>query len=339
MNQPFEHSIEDKVAFLSCPQSYPDAFDKVDVIETHLSWLFQTPQYVYKLKKPLIHVSQDLTSLAARHRNCLQEVRLNRRLAAAVYLGAVPLSADVDGDLHLGPQGTPVDWLVHMRRLPTERMLDTMIKNDRVHTSDLFPIAHLLAEFYNRAKPVQLSGEKYRKRLLCGIRQHCEPLLNLAKELPLPQLERVLEWQTQMLHTHARLFDQRMEERHLIEAHGDLKPEHLCLLTPPVIIDCLEFSLDLRTLDPVDELCFLTMECDKLGAPFIGEMTLKIYSRLNGDHPPLPLLQFYKSYRALWRAKLAALHLDERPLKKSNHWRQLVQLYLSQAEHYFVHAP
>ena len=108
---------------------------------------------------------------------------------------------------------------------------------------------------------------------------------------------------------------QRVEERRIVEGHGDLRPEHVCLGTPPQIIDCLEFRAELRYLDPADELAFLAMECERLGAPGIGQILFYRYSQRTGDRPPPLLILFYQAIGAMIRARIAILHLQEFPVR------------------------
>src|SRR5512144_2014808 len=107
-----------KVAFLLQPRTYPEAPPRIELVETHMSWVFLTERYAYKLKKPVRHDFLDFSTLAARYRNCLEELRLNRRLAWNVYLDIVPLAVDPAGQVRLEGTGEVIDWLVKMRRLP-----------------------------------------------------------------------------------------------------------------------------------------------------------------------------------------------------------------------------
>jgi aminoglycoside phosphotransferase family enzyme len=116
--------------------------------------------------------------------------------------------------------------------------------------------------------------------------------------------------------------------RHFVEGHGDLRPEHLCLEDGITLIDCLEFSRELRLVDPVDELGFLALECERLGAPAMGAALLQGYCDLSGDRPGRELTGFYQGMRATTRALLAARHLDEPKFRYSEAWRIRAADYL-----------
>ncbi len=329
-------TLAEKIAFLSNPRSYPDSPRSVDAIETHMSWVFLTGTQVYKMKKPVRLPFLDFTTLEARRLNCHAEVTLNRRLATDVYFGVEPLVVDDDGSIRLGAGagGTPIEWLVHMRRLPAERMLDRLILEHRVIEADVDEAAYRLARFYREAAPVEYRAEEYRRRLARDIEANHEALSDPAFEQAVDRVDRVHDVQQTFLESAAGLFDRRVNEGRIIEAHGDLRPEHICLVDPPVIIDCLEFNREFRLLDPVDELAFLYLECDMAGADFVGERFLSVYRRVVGDHPPPALRAFYACGRACLRAKLAVWHLEDDPDQIRDNWIRKAAGYLARAEKY-----
>ena len=324
--------IAAKVAFLSRPAAYPDAPRSVERVETHMSWVFLTDCYAYKLKKPVRYDSLDFSSLELRRRDCEEEVRLNRRLARDVYLGTLALTLAPDGTLQLGGAGETLDWLVHMRRLPADRMLDEVIRRGQIAEADIRPAAERLAEFYTRAGTVEFAPDSYRKRLEEGVRSDlhelCRPEFGLREE----QVTKLAEAQLAFLERRRALFDQRVLAGRIIEGHGDLRPEHICLTPDPAIIDCLEFSRELRIVDPADELAFLALECERLGKPVVGRWFLETYTRLTGDEPPRPLMEFHRTYRALRRAKIAAWHLLDPSVRDHERWRERARCYVELAE-------
>jgi aminoglycoside phosphotransferase family enzyme len=119
-----------------------------------------------------------------------------------------------------------------------------------------------------------------------------------------------------------------------VDAHGDLRPEHICLTAEPAIIDCLEFNPDFRVLDAVDELSYLAMECERLGGGRIGDEVLHRYLEASGDTPAPELIWFYKSYRACLRAKIAVWHIDDHAIRDTEKWRKRATEYLALGERY-----
>lgn len=323
-----------KLLFLSRPDAYADAPSRVDVIETHMSWVFLTERFAYKLKKPVRFAFLDYSSIAARRRSCETELRLNRRLAASVYVGVVALTIDADAGMHLDGAGTVVDWLVVMRRLPAEHMLDQAIARDEIAAPRLDAVAERLARFYRDADAVKLSTGLYRGRLAGDIEVNRQELLAKSDALPSATVNHIATAQAAFLDDNWDMIERRLRDGRIIEAHGDLRPEHLCLAPEPAIIDCLEFSTILRCADPADELSFLAMECERLGAAQAGDNFFQAYDRIVGDRPPAPLIAFYKSCRASMRAKLAAWHLDDPAVADKAKWRRRARTYIDIAGRY-----
>ncbi|MGE0707517.1 MAG: hypothetical protein AB7N76_10770 [Planctomycetota bacterium] len=322
-----------KLAFLSQPDAYPEPTTRVERVETHFSWVFLTDDRAYKLKKPL-HLRRDgldLRTLARRARNCVDEVRLNRRLAPEVYLGAAALTLEPTGRLAFEGEGEVVDWLVVMRRLPAEQMLDQVIARGEARRADVERVVAALARLYRGQAPAPLSAAGYRARLLRTTDDDVAALCDLGYGLDRARLAGLGVVQRELLRRHPELFDPRIAAGRVLEGHGDLRPEHVCL-EPLAVIDCLEFDQDLRILDTLDELAFLALECERLGAPEVGAWALEAYAQeLRDDYPP-ELLAFYRRLRALRRAKVSMWHLDDPGVREPERWVEQARRYLELAE-------
>ena len=170
-------TLEEKVAFLRDPRSYNASVQQVDVRETHMSWVFLTDSVVFKLKKPVRFPYLDFTTLEKRRNACRAEVELNRRLAADVYLGAVPLSVSPAG-LVIGEGVTVVDWLVKMRRLNQGRMLDCLIAEKRLEQESIEALALKLADFYRNAHRVFMRPDVFLRHWEYDLWQNRVVLLN-----------------------------------------------------------------------------------------------------------------------------------------------------------------
>jgi aminoglycoside phosphotransferase family enzyme len=328
-----ETTLAEKVAFLLRSSSYSEGPAAIEAIETHMAWVFLTPRHAYKLKKPVRYAFLDFSTLEARRRDCEAEVRLNRRLARDVYLGTVPLTRQPDGALELRGRGNPVEWLVRMRRLPRERMLDHAIRAGTWRPEEIEGVAAKLVHFYIRSRPLPLTCERYRQRFRDDIEENRRELIGMQEQAVSPgQVERIACAQLAWINEHGTILDRRVETNRIIEAHGDLRPEHVVLTQPPVIIDCLEFNRAFRILDPLDELAFFAMECDRLGAADIGRIALRAYAQLAADAPPPGLVDFYESFRALLRAKIALWHLRDNHVTDRTRWRMNAAAYLELAE-------
>lgn len=324
--------VDTKLAFLARADSYPDGADAIEVIETHFAWVFLSRRFAYKLKKPIREIGFDLTSLAARRVNCELEVSLNRRLAESVYLGVVPLVRSGAGWLLEAP-GEPAEWLVKMQRLPHGRALDRAAANGAVRDVELTAVVHKLAAFYAWAARAVWTGEQYRAHLSSTVDRCTRELAALGAGLDVPRVHALRAAQLRFVDEHAALLEARLEAGRVVDAHGDLRPEHVFLCDPPQIIDCLEFSAELRMLDTGEEISFLILECERLGFGAIGARILEIYRRACADDMPPALLAFYRSVRALVRAVLAARRLHA-PLADAEaaRWRGRAAWYIEAAQ-------
>lgn len=327
----FEVSLGDKIAFLLTPGAYRPAPAEVDAEETHMSWVFLAGDRVFKLKKPVCYPFLDFSTLERREWHCREEVRLNRRLAPEIYLGIVPLTVDDAGQLALAGTGHVVDWLVEMRRLPRERMLDAAIRGDRVTRAEVDAIGRLLAEFHTAQPPAAVEPDTYvtqfAREQMDNRAVLCDPALGLAPgeaASALNAVDAVIEGDPDLLRA-------RVEEGRVVDGHGDLRPEHVCLCTPPVVIDCLEFNHVLRLVDPIDELISLGLDCERLGADWIGPALLASAApRFTAGVTPA-LLRFYRAYRACVRARLALVHLREPDVRRREEWLPRTRRYLALA--------
>jgi uncharacterized protein len=326
LNQAKCVTTAEKVRFLASLEAYPGSTGPIRVEETHMSWVFLVDEQVYKLKKPVCYPFLDFTTIEARETNCREEVRLNRRLAPEVYLGVVALNIGADGNFAIDGDGEIVDWLVRMRRLPAERMLDRSIAEGTVDEMHVDAVARELSEFYGRAAAEDMDGAEYVRRFDHEHAVTRDVLTNRGFDLDRSRVDQVLGSIEKQLDG-SGLVGKRAELGKIVEGHGDLRPEHICLLDPPAIIDCLEFSRQLRLVDPVDELVFLWLECERLEAGWVGERILDSCAECLKEEPSDELISFYWAYRGCLRARLSLVHLLESDTRKPLKW-------LPQARHY-----
>lgn len=322
----------DKVRFLSAAAAYPDRPERVSAKETHMSWVFLAGDHAYKLKKPVKYAFLDFSTLAARQADCSEEIRLNRRLAPSIYLGTARLTCEASGELALDGRGTTVEWLVKMRRLPAARMLDTEIEHKTVTRERIEAVADLLSDFYARAERADVSPSTYVAAFEREQALNRTVLTNPDFGFDSPFVQRVLGDVEGFLRDKPGLLEDRVQRQCVVDGHGDLRPDHVCLLDPPVIIDCLEFNRGLRLVDPFDELAFLGLECARLSAPWIRPCLMDRCAARLGDRPPDDLVAFYTSYRACLRARLALAHLAEPAPRERDKWLPLAHQYLGIAD-------
>ena len=215
-------------------------------------------------KKPVRFPYLDFSTLARREAACRAELKLNRRLAPDTYREVVPLVRTRRG-LAIGGKGDVVDWLVVMNCLDERQMLDRVIGERRLHQWQLDRLAAVLVQFYRRANAVFISPAIYVAELWRSLAYNRRLLLDPRFQLPPGCACYVDAMQRRFLTERAELLAERVRARHIVDGHGDLRPEHICLGDPVRIIDCLEFNARLRMVDPFDEIAFLCVECERLG--------------------------------------------------------------------------
>ena len=311
--------LADKVAFLRSRCGPGD-----EAVETHFAWVFLTGDRALKLRKPVRRETMDYANLEARRSGAEAEVALNRRLAPQVYLGTVPLTLEAGGRLALRGTGEPVDWLVEMRRLDRRLMLDAALEGGRVEAAGLRRVATMLAAFYSGAEPAITRPRELTGRLLLKVEANRAVLRTLDPACA----DRLAARQAATIERLAPELDARVARGCVIEAHGDLRPEHIFLGEPPAVIDCLEFDRDLRILDRAEELSLLELECARIGHAEAGRHLRGACLDLMQDHPSQELLALYRSHRAATRAKLYVWRADEPDGATPEEWRARARRYL-----------
>ena len=327
-------SSDEIVEFMSQRSTYPGRPWEVRVIETHISWVFLTDRRAYKLKKPVRFDFLDFSTVSLRREACELEVQLNRRMAPDVYLGVVPITMTDSGQLQLGGEGTPVDWVVKMRRLPEERAMDQIIARGELADSDVTRVASKLADFYIRLPPSLVDTAAYRAHIEDHVQNNRRELLNPTHGLDPRIVKRTHAAGLRVLRLHPEVFDERVCDGRVVDGHGDLRPEHIYLTPELPVIDCIEFSSELRQLDVLDELSFLAVECARLGAASVGSRILDEYSLISGDKPVPELLPFCMSYRASVRAKVNALRARQLCDREKAAALESAREYLAMADRY-----
>lgn len=327
-------SQSDKVSFLSVPENYRERTRHVVVIQTHHAWVFLTDKYAYKMKKPSRHGDHDFSSLDARRHLCAEELRLNRRLARRTYIGLVPLGVGADRRLELGADGTIVEWLVKMRRLPDKQLLNHAAVNGLVTDEDIFRLMRKLHHFYRHAPVCDHGKSSYPVHLQNGLSSVEQELEKPRFRFPNTLVKAVVDRQKDYINTCEDTLERRQRDGHVREIHGDLRPEHICIMpnTEPEVIDCLEFDPDLRCLDCVEELSSLGLECRMIDQEWIEDKIIEWYQNNSDDEVPMHVWHFYAARRASTRAMLCAWHtLDAGPV---NCWLDRGRDYLGIALRY-----
>ena len=340
------------VRFLSQPSAYPHPSGPVDHRETHVSHVFLAGDFAYKLKKPVRFPFLDASTLALRKRFCLLELSLNRRLAPTIYLGIMPV-VETSAGLRLGGRGRVIEWLVKMRRLPEGRMLDQLVARRRVTSSDMDRLMARLVPFFRRAAR-SAAIDRYGRpdavaELVLGNLRECQPFVEshghtrgtesrakgsgsarnpsrgigtLLHETDRAFLDAAYR---QFLALHEPLLARRVREHRIIDGHGDLRCENICMWSPSAmlrgeilskakgrvegtndvsIFDCVEFQPAFRCGDLVNDFSFLVMDLEFRGQDTLARRLIGDYQRTLRDSTFPTMLPLYECHRSLVRGKV-----------------------------------
>jgi aminoglycoside phosphotransferase family enzyme/predicted kinase len=325
------------VGRLSDPAFYPEPTRDVEVIQTHISYIFLTDRYAYKVKKPVDFGFLDYTTLGRRLECCEREVALNGRLCPDTYLGVVALH-ERDGELSISGPGDVVEYAVKMRRLPDDRMLRRVLARGEGDDALFARIAGIVASFHAReALPPSDAATKG----LAGVKRNCDE--NFAQTeryvgtlVPVATFDFIRTSAELFMQRHAALFERRVGRGRIVDGHGDLHLDSICATDPIRIFDCIEFNERFRIQDVAEEVAFLAMDLEFHGyAPF-ARAFVAAYVEASGDTELLELLAFFESYRAYVRAKVTSFAVDDPhiPEESKESLRATASRYYELAAHY-----
>jgi aminoglycoside phosphotransferase family enzyme/predicted kinase len=324
------------------PGFYADGSNKVELRQTHISYVLLTDDWVYKIKKPVRFPFLDCLRLERRYFFCAEEVRLNSRLSPSVYLGVFAIFKHHDRFV-LGPrveQEHPeaVEYAVKMRRLPDDRMLDRMVARGLVDARVIRSIAARIAQFHSGA--TQSGAQTYSSAAALWGGMISEIAQNerfVGHSLEQKQFAAIDGFCRSFISSHWRLLDDRVRTGRVREGHGDLRAEHICLNAGGIeVIDCVEFSEGLRYSDVASEIAFLAMDLERLQAAPLAEQLVEAYAELTGDEDLPLLVPFYKCCRACVRGKVESLRSLEQEIgaEAQAEARQLARGYFALASGY-----
>ena len=310
------HAYPPLIAGLLRPEAYPHpVVDPVRLVETHISWVLLTGTYAYKVKKPLRLSFLDYSTLDRRRSLCEEEVRLNRRHAPGLYLGVSAIGGRAEAP-RVDDAGPPLEYAVRMRQFDAGDELGALLAANAVTAGELAALGADIAGLHDRA--VRAPPET---RFGHADTVNRITLDNFAELRRIPEcttdpaeVERLEESVTAAFERRRSLVHDRRQAGHVRECHGDLHCGNVVRwrgrLTP---FDGIEFDAALRFIDVVNDIAFLTMDLAERGRPDLRHAALQAWCESSGDFAGLPLLPYYECYRALVRAKVAALGALQAP--------------------------
>lgn len=312
--------------------AYPHPVQEIQVIETHISWVFLTDLFAYKVKRPVNLGFVDFTTLESRRRSCALETQLNRRYARDLYLGVLPIYQGRSGP-SLAARGPVVDHAVVMWRFASDDLALRRLQDGRLPPEDLEALAGTLAAFHEvaaRAPETSVYGAPFEV-----LKETNDSLRLLERKADLAHCEafqKVSQWTQEASPDHAETFERRRSHGHVREGHGDLHLENIVYwdgrLTP---FDGIEFNDLFRWIDTVSDAAFLAMDLTCRGAPERAHRFLNAYFETSRDYHGLRTLRWYWIHRALIRAKIAAINARDAKPPVASQYRDEMARYLRHA--------
>ena len=301
------------------PECYPHPIDKVEHLQTHISDVLLTGSYAYKLKKPLDLGFLDFSTLEKRRFYCEEELRLNRRLAPDLYLAVLPITGEV-AHPRIGGEGPALEYALQMRQFDQSGLLDRALTSGGLVDRHFDELAENVARFH-----AQLPGVSERSEYGTAAAIMAPALQNFDQLRPLldgqrdrERLDRVQRWTEAQHGSLATQFELRRREGFVRECHGDLHLANMVLIDDRVrIFDCIEFNPALRWIDVMNEVAFVAMDLIQRRHGHFAWRFLDRYLEITGDYGGVPLLRYYMVYRAVVRAKVAALRAQQADVSSS----------------------
>ncbi|MCS5691792.1 AAA family ATPase [Cyanobium sp. FGCU-6] len=315
--------MEPLIARLLRPGAYDHPVGAIRLIETHISWVLLTGSFAYKVKKPVNFGFVDFHSLELRHQACLEEVRLNRRLAPALYLDVVaiegpPERARVRGAGAAGA-AAPIEWAVQMAEFDQGDLLPAVLERGGLDPEAFEVLAERLALFHGQAA---VAGAASPWGSAAAVREPA--LANLAAlescGVAAEPLNALRSWSERSAAELAPVFERRRAEGRIRECHGDLHLGNMAWLQGRItVFDGIEFSAALRWIDGISDMAFLAMDLERRRRPDLAARVLNRWLECSGDYTGMATWHWYFTYRALVRAKVAALRLAQADLMPEEH--------------------
>ena len=296
-------------------ERYPHPVENVKLVTTHISSLLLTDTHAYKLKKPLDLGFLDFTTLEQRRHACDEELRLNRRLAPEIYLQRIPITGTPD-DPRIDGEGPLLDWAVQMQRFDDSRLFDRLLESGELTIAAIEDVADQVAVFHDQAGVADADSDWGTPEAIAApARDNIAELRRLLGTDA--RVERLAGWTDEQIARLRPLMEERRQQGRIRECHGDLHLGNIVEMDGrAVIFDGIEFSPALRWIDVLNEVAFLDMDLRSRGRRDLAARFLSNYLEHTGDYSGAALMPFYRAYRALVRAKVTALRLDDNSISR-----------------------
>jgi aminoglycoside phosphotransferase family enzyme/predicted kinase len=292
--------------------AFPHAIDRLELRETHISWVLLTGKFAYKIKKPVRFDFIDASTLEKRHRLCEEEIRLNGRLAPELYLDVQPIVRDKD-KLRVGGAGDVIEYAVRMKQFDADDELLTLLRVAAVSSEEVSNLGHLIAEFHARAGRKESSNDTLQTPRAKSVLSNIDVLAAHLRAKPVvSDCDDLVQWTQREVNKLNEHLEQRASAGRIRECHGDLHAGNIVRFDGRLVpFDCIEFNAELRWIDVCSDIAFLFMDFLSHGRSDFAFTFLNRYLEDTGDYDAIRVLRFYAVYRALVRAKVDLLALEQ----------------------------
>ena len=293
------------------PETYPEVTGEIGLIQTHISFVFLTDNYVYKVKKPVNFGFLDFSSLEKRRINCEKELMLNRRLCPEIYLEVDAINKSSIFKIN-GP-GQTVEYTLKMKRLPQDRLMTCLLKEGKINKKTIDEIARIVAKFHMEAQTNDEIREYGQIRIIKTNwdENFSQTIKYINKTIPKSDFDFLQNKINKFIEDNERLFESRIEGEHIRDCHGDLHSGNIFVTEKICIFDAIEFNDRFRYSDAASDVAFLVMDLDFQGRSDLADYLISQYIIYSNDKQLKQLLPFYKCYRAYVRGKVVSFRLDD----------------------------
>jgi aminoglycoside phosphotransferase family enzyme len=293
------------------PEAYDEDPGSIELLQTHISFVFLTSRFVYKVKKAVNFGFLDFTTLEKRRFFCEKELKLNRRLCGDMYLEVVPINkADV---VKIKGAGETVEYAVKMKRMPQEKIMSKLLEENKVNGKLVDRIAKIIAEFHSKAETnSRISEFGFLASIETNWKENFEQTEEyVGKTISPEDFKLIREKVEDFMKKSAPLFKKRMAENRVRDCHGDIHSGNIFVTDKIYIFDAIEFNERFRYSDVASDVAFLAMDLDFKGKTDLSNFFVEKYAEYSGDQEMTKLLPFYKCYRACVRGKVVSFKLKD----------------------------
>jgi len=293
------------------PEAYDEEPGKIELTQTHISFVFLTRNFVYKVKKAVDLGFLDFTTLEKRRFFCEKELELNRRLCGEMYLEVVPINRS--NIIKIKGEGKPIEYAVKMKRMPQEKMMNKLLEENKVNSKLIDEIAKIIAEFHSKAETNRRISEFGSLAIIeTNWKENFEQTQEfVSKTISMKDFKFIRERIDDFMKRNVSFFEKRMAERRVRDCHGDIHSGNIFVTDRIYIFDAIEFNERFRYSDVASDIAFLAMDLDFKGRTDLSSFFVEKYVKYSGDQELTKLLPFYKCYRAYVRGKVISFKLQD----------------------------